>query len=155
MAPLSQVLVRTHEAMLKKTGALMSREEWEAIVGARIASRTRVGRVQGGCLLINAASSAWAAELSFLSRDILARLAERGHDIERLKVRVEAFPAPAVAPRPGGAMATPAPSQSPAELPADLLERLRKIDDPHLRAAIAEAATQSLNPAGRPPPRGR
>jgi len=155
------VLVRTHEAMHKRTGALLTAEQWKEIVGERIAARTRVQSVFKGNLLVNAASSAWVAELSFLSADIVARLNAKGHEIAALKFRVEPLLEPNTK-RPS--RRPPSPNEAdacrPSALPEDLVARLAHIEDPQLRGAIAEAAMKSLlgpgplaAPGSKPPSR--
>jgi predicted nucleic acid-binding Zn ribbon protein len=150
LTPLGQVLVRTHEAMHKRSGALLTAEEWKSIVGERIAARTRVQNIFKGNLVVNVASSAWALELSFLSADIVARLVASGREISGLKFRVEPLLEPTPSSRP---RRMPRPSENeaprPGVLPDDLVARLALVEDPQLRGAIAEAAMKSLIGAQR------
>lgn len=139
-APVGQVLAETQKAASQRTGAALSPDEWQRVVGAKIAARTRVGRLTRGTLTVYAASSAWCNELSFLSADIVPRLREAGFPVENLQVRVAAFEP--LAPEPSGV-----PTPSASQLPPDLQARLALIDDPELRAAVAEAAAASLNRA--------
>jgi hypothetical protein len=149
LTPLGQVLVRTHEAMHQKTGALMTREEWTAIVGERIAARTRVGHLIKGDLVVNVASSAWAQELGFLTDAIVKRLCAAGRDVRRIRMRVEPSLASQESRGRRGWSAGPRPETAPPELPEELVQRLANVEDPHLRAAIFEAAKRSLNRAPR------
>ncbi len=119
----------------------MPRDEWRAIVGSRIASRTRVARLSKGVLTIQVASSAWSSELSFLKPELLRKLQSAGHDIFELRFVVDKFEAP---PRPRHPFLKQPPT--PAALPPDLEARLKDIEDPNLRAAIREAAELSLAP---------
>lgn len=100
--------------------------------------RTRPGRLERGTLLVRVASAVWAQELSLLSDDLIGRLRASGLAVDTLRFRVERLePRPrVVAPR--------APAPPPAPLPADLESRLAEVDDPELRAAIAQAAGYSL-----------
>lgn len=137
-APVGQVLAETQKATSQRTGAALSPDEWRRVVGAKIATRTRVGRLGRGTLTVYAASSAWCNELSFLSTDILSRLRDAGFSVDALQIRVGKFE-PLTA-EPSGA-STP----SHAQLPPELRARLALIDDPELRAAVADAAAASLS----------
>lgn len=156
------MLADTQKVASSKTGAALSPDEWRRIVGAKIAARTRVGRMSRSALTVYVASSAWCNELSLLAPDILARLARAGLDVPKLELRVSSFDEPeraARAPRgrggaasSKGAKATPQTERAvesgrkatKSALPDSLQARLALIDDPELRAAIAEAAALSL-----------
>jgi hypothetical protein len=157
------VLADTQKAASSRTGAALTPDEWRRLVGAKIASRTRVGRLSREVLTVYVASSAWCNELSLLAPDILGRLRLAGIDVEKLELRVSAFDeaapptatprtgrsrasgaAPPGAKRPGKGASSPKDSGAVRPLPASLQERLALIDDPELRAAIAEAAALSL-----------
>lgn len=120
----------------------MTHDEWRNIVGERIAGRTRVGKNYKGLLTIKVASSAWCNELSFLEDDIVGKLVRAGHDVRELRFRVDAVgqraPTRRSAPRPS--------PERPAQvaLSAELESRLASVEDPNLRAAIAEAARACL-----------
>ena len=110
---------------------------WLQAVGKRVAERSRPERLGDGCLPVTVATAAWAQELSMLSQSITARLAQLGFHAKQLRFRVGAvsdLP-------PTRAAVTPA---APVPLPADIAARVEHIDDPELRAAIAEAASYSL-----------
>lgn len=138
-ALLGELLVGAENFVRKQTGVPIPREEWRGIVGARIASRTRVGRLQKGVLTIQVASSAWSSELSFLKADILRKLQGAGHDIVNLRFVVDKWDAPSEKRHP---LVRHLPT--PVALPAELEARLKRVDDPNLRAAIADAAKYSL-----------
>ncbi len=125
----------------RHSGAAITPNAWQSVVGARIASRTSVGRVYRGSLTIYAASAAWANELTFLSDDILARLRGLGVKVTAVRFKVKDFGPPPVS-RPTNASPARPPRRVP--LPASLEKRLALVDDPELRAAIAEAAALSL-----------
>ena len=144
---MGQVLAETQKTASQRTGAALSPDEWQRIVGAKISTRTRVGRLARGTLTVYAASSAWCNELSFLSSDIVARLRDAGLAVDALQVRVAAFEPLASEPSRVGA-----PSHS--HLPPDLQARLALIDDPELRAAVADAAAASLSRT-QPPNEGQ
>ncbi|MGH2555671.1 MAG: DciA family protein [Actinomycetota bacterium] len=43
---------------------------WEAVVGLRLAEESAPVSLEGGVLLVRASSSAWAAQIRFLSKEI-------------------------------------------------------------------------------------
>ena len=149
-AKLGDVLVGADNFVAKQMGQAIAREEWRAIVGDRIANRTRVGKKWKSTLTVQVASSAWSSELSFLKVDLLRKLQRAGHDITDLRFQVDHFAASS-APAQKQASRRFAPQQiQQNELPPDLLRRLQEVDDPNLRAAIAEAATWSLRKKKEP-----
>jgi hypothetical protein len=137
-APIGVLLEEARDAGAQASGIVVDRERWRQAVGARIASRTEPGRLRGGVLTVHAASSAWAQELTFLAPDILARVRALGISVTELRFVVRPTvgftPPQKVPPR-----ATPKPP-----LPEDLEARLKGVDDPELRRAIAEAASEWL-----------
>ncbi|HEY6727363.1 MAG TPA: DUF721 domain-containing protein, partial [Polyangiaceae bacterium] len=143
--PLAELLDAAQSETARRAGAAFTPSLWRAAVGARIAERTRVGALVRGTLTIYAASSTWANELTFLTTDIIARLKAAGVDVHTLKFRIKDLGAPpdSKAPR---ASAPRAPAKAP--LPPELLERLAQVEDPELRAAIAEAAALSFGARG-------
>lgn len=143
--PLAELLDDAQSETARRAGAAFTPSLWRAAVGARIAERTRVGSLVRGTLTIYAASSTWANELTFLTTDIVARLKAAGVDVHTLKFRIKDLGAPPD-PKTVRRSAPKAPAKAP--LPPDLLERLARVDDPELRAAIAEAAALSLGARG-------
>lgn len=146
-------LLRGSRELAPKNGRIDG-ERWKIIVGQRVAERTRPASLQDGTLLVYVASAVWAQELTLLSPAILERLARAGVPAKALRFRVgdigERQPS-----KPAG---PPAAAPAKAALPSDLEERLARIGDPGLRAAIAEAAAYSLGrvsetPRARPAPR--
>lgn len=128
--------VKTSQA----AGRAVDPERWQLAVGARIARSTTPGRLVQGVLTVNVASAVWAQELSLLERELIARLARVGLVVRSLRFRVspQTRRAPLAAPR------ARRPAPPPAPLPAELEARLAAIEDPELRAVIAEAAGHSL-----------
>jgi hypothetical protein len=136
-------------ALLHASGKLrpkndrIDRDRWRALLGERIAERTRPGVVRDGCLTVYVASAVWAQELTFLTPVIIERLAGDGLRVSELKFRVGDVGEP-LAKRTEVAMRETPPK---AELPKSLTERLAHVEDPALRAAIAEAAAYALGRA--------
>jgi predicted nucleic acid-binding Zn ribbon protein len=139
--PLAQLLDDAQTETARRAGAAFTPTVWRGAVGARIADRTRVGSLVRGTLTIYAASSTWANELTFLTADIIARLRAAGVDVHTLKFRIKDLGAP---PNPKTARASAPRAPAKAPLPPDLVRRLAQVEDPELRAAIAEAAALSL-----------
>lgn len=139
--PLAELLDDAQTETARRAGAAFTPTIWRTAVGARIADRTRVGSLVRGTLTIYAASSTWANELTFLTTDIIARLRSADVDVHTLKFRIKDLGLPP-APKTARQSTPRAPAKAP--LPPDLVERLARVDDPELRAAIAEAAALSL-----------
>jgi hypothetical protein len=126
---------------LRPRGNRIDRDRWRRIVGERVAERTRPASIQDGTLLVYVASAVWAQELTLLSPAILEKLKAAGVTAAALRFRVGDVGEKT----PEQTQSLPAPKAPPkAELPPDLEERLSHIEDPALRAAIAEAAAYSL-----------
>lgn len=143
--PLAELLDQAQAESARRGGAALTPNAWQAVVGDRIAARTRVGRLQRGTLTVYVGSSAWANELTFLMDDILSRLRTTGLQVRQLRFQVKdlGLPADVGNARPGEApRATKPPPRAP--LPPALLRRLARVEDPDLREAIAEAAALSL-----------
>lgn len=134
------VLASTRRVALKRSRAAIDGETWRHAVGRRIAERTEVGGLREGELTVYVASAAWAQELSLLTGEIVARVSGFGIRVERIRFRVRTElalrgqkPQPKPRPRPKHA------------LPAELSERLSRIEDEELRAAITDAAGLALS----------
>jgi hypothetical protein len=136
-------------ALLHASGKLrprndrIDRDRWRSLLGERIGERTRPGTVRDGCLTVYVASAVWAQELTFLSPVIIERLTAGGFSVKELRFRVGDVGEP-MAKRPE---VTKREAPPRAELPTALTERLAQVDDPALRAAIAEAASYALGRA--------
>lgn len=141
---IGELLVGAQAHVAKMSGALMTHVEWREIVGAKIAARSRVGKVSRGVLTVQVASSAWSSELSFLRSDLLARLGRAGYEVRDLRFVVDQVGDAAGSRSRFSKKAEQALPEPALPLPAELERSLSKIEDPNLRAAIAEAARHSL-----------
>ncbi|HVW24003.1 MAG TPA: DUF721 domain-containing protein [Polyangiaceae bacterium] len=136
-------------ALLHASGRLrprndrIDRDRWRSLLGERIGERTRPGMIRDECLTVYVASAVWAQELTFLSPMIVERLAADGFPVTALRFRVGDVGEP-LSKRPP---VTKREAPPKAELPPGLTERLAHVDDPALRAAIAEAAAYALGRA--------
>jgi hypothetical protein len=113
-------------------------ELWRRVVGPRIADRTRPGSVRRQTLTVTVASAVWAQELSLLSAEILARLGQAGVELGAIRFVVGKLGRAELGP------VVPPPPPPRTALPRELRGRIEEIEDPELRAAIAEAASSSL-----------
>jgi hypothetical protein len=129
------LLERARETTRRAAGRAVDAEAWRRAVGPRIAERATPAGLKHGVLSVEVASSVWAQELSFLERELVARLAVVGVTVTALRFRVR--PSARRDPVERAAARKPEP---PKPLPSDLKARLSAVDDPELRAAIAEAA---------------
>ncbi len=128
--------VLAKSARLSRPGQL-SWWQWHDIVGHRVAVRSQPVSLERGTLLVRVQSSLWAQELSLLHPMIQEALLRRGIDVQRIRFTVGKLDLPETRPALQRREARP--------LPADLRERLEKIEDPELRQAIAEAASLTLS----------
>jgi len=65
------------------------RSAWAEIVGTDVARSAQPVAIQGSALVVLTASGAWSQQLSFIERNILARINELGvRSIERLRFRI-------------------------------------------------------------------
>ena len=69
--------------------------EWDGLVGARVARRTRAVAWRDGVLVVEVDGSAWMHELGFLKRELMARVRSRtGADVRDIRFvvpRVRSF----------------------------------------------------------------
>jgi predicted nucleic acid-binding Zn ribbon protein len=123
--------------LLARSPRLASRgvswQTWRDVVGLRVARRSHPGGLSGTTLFVVVTSSAWAQELSFLSRNIVERLSALGHPVASLRFQVGKVELPARAPAPARVEKAP--------LSQELQTRLSELDDPELCRLIAEAAS--------------
>jgi hypothetical protein len=130
------LLERARDTTRRAAGRAVDADAWRRAVGPRIAERATPAGLKQGVLSVEVASSVWAQELSFLERELVTRLAGVGVQVSALRFYVRQSarrgPVEPAAPR--------KPAPPPRPLPADLKARLSAVDDPELRAAIAEAA---------------
>lgn len=141
---LADVLVGTEEIFAQRSGSAIRRAEWTRLVGPRIAGRTRVGKLERGVLTVKVASSSWSNELSFLKGPLLDKLKGAGYEITDLRFRVDQIADDVSAKRSHPLAKGPQPKAPAPPLPPELLKRLESVEDPNLRAVIAEAARASL-----------
>ena len=116
-------------------------DEWERLVGVRIANRSAPERLDpNGTLVVRVPSSVWAQELSLLQTDILERLATTGFKVRQLRILVGEVEK--LRPLAGRfihrSVATPIP------LPESIKSAIERIDDDALRESLSRAATASL-----------
>lgn len=133
--PLSVADLLSSSPLLQAHSAHISLSDWRRAVGERLAQKTHPERVNDGVLTVRVPSSTWAQELSLLSEVVLERLAAAGHRLQKLRFNVAGASVPVEA---------PVTIVRRVALPAALAESLARIQDPELRAAIAEAASLSL-----------
>lgn len=138
--PLEGVIERSGEDRFAPSRPPIPARVWRDAVGARIADRSQPVFLDRGVLLVRAATSVWANELSLLSDPILLRLRERGFVVQELRFRVGPLEPPARPPERRVSRAVP----PPAALPAELTSNLRAVGDPELREVIALAARANL-----------
>ena len=118
----------------------LSREVWEAVVGARIADRAQPIELDRGTLIVRVATSVWASELSLLSVPVLARLRAAGVEVTAMRCRVGVVEAPVRVTALRHTRAVP----PPLPIPASLARVLSTVDDLELRTAISAAASANL-----------
>ena len=139
--PLEHVLARAGEDRFAPSAnrAPIPPHVWFAAVGARIAERTRPIALEGGVLIVRAATSVWASELSLLSEPLLTRLRMVGVRARSLRFRV----GPIEAAERGTELRT---SKVPAPIALDqrLARLLEDVEDEELRAAMTAAARANL-----------
>ncbi len=142
---LSEVLMGAQGVFARQAGVAMSHERWKEIVGDRVAQRTRVGKIYKRVLLVKVASSAWCQELSFLKPDLLRKLRLADFQVDDLRFRVNEMDDALTAGKKAKVRRFISDSeQKKVELSPELEARLASVEDPNLRAAIAEAAKRSL-----------
>lgn len=130
------LLEQARDVTGRAAGRGVGADEWRKAVGPRIAERATPGQLKHGVLAVQVASSVWAQELSFLERELVERLRQVGVAVTALRFRVT----PAARSTAAARAAPRRPAPPPRPLPAELEARLSAVDDPELRAAIAEAA---------------
>lgn len=144
--PLADLLGQARDTAARRAGVGLDHETWREVAGDRVALRTAPGGIENGVLTVVVSSPVWAQELSFLSEEIVGRLVARGLSVRSIRFRTGVVPERS---KPPPARRLP----RPMALSADAQERLAKVDDPELRAVIAEAMGQSLANAERLTPK--
>jgi hypothetical protein len=129
----------------EEIAALRAFAWWARAVPERVARNARPVRLRGGVLLVHAATSAWASELSFHEDALLAavRRAAPTAGVRALRVRVGPLPpAPVLPARPP----PPAPEPPPdAPRPVAVARALARIGPDAVRAAAERAARATLH----------
>lgn len=133
--PLSLADLLAGSSALRAHSAHITLADWRRAVGDRLAQKTHPERVNDGVLTVRVPSSTWAQELSLLSEVVLERLAAAGHRLQKLRFHVAGSGLP---------VEPPVTIVRRTALPADLSSSIARIQDPELRAAIAEAASWCL-----------
>jgi hypothetical protein len=139
---LESILDRAGENRFARVRPPIAGHVWRDAVGARIAERARPVALSDGILVLRVPTSVWAHELSLLADEVCARLSERGVAARALRFHVGAIPS----------VERPA-----AGVPHEVARVLAAVQDPGLRAAIADAAASNLSwqaaaQPGRPKP---
>jgi hypothetical protein len=146
-APSSLGAVLGGSRELQTPAGQVSLAVWLSAVGSRIADRARPEKLSRGTLWVRVSSSTWAQELSLQSQLIVSRLQAAGFPVQELRFRVGMDTSST--PKKPTAVA----SARRAPLPASLEKSLAKLEDPALKAAIADAAAFSLGRRRRGPTR--
>ncbi len=136
---LDHLLARAGEDRFAPNRAPLPPHVWAAAVGARIAERTMPIAVEAGVLVVRAATSVWASELSLLSDALLARLRKAGVSVRALRFRVGTIEPPD---RSIELRTTKVPRPGPLD-PA-IARTIDEIEDAELREAITSAARANL-----------
>lgn len=132
--PSSIAHLLSNSAALSARFAHIPLTDWQRAVGERLAQKTYPERMHEGVLTVHVPSSTWAQELSLLSDVVLERLRAAGHRIQKLRFHVSGkMP-----------LEPPVTVVRRVALPSPLAATLARVDDPELRAAIADAASLSL-----------
>lgn len=139
--PMMRLLERTDDPVFAKFRAPLTPRQWEAVVGAHVATRTQPLKLENGLLLVRAATSSWAHELSLLHDTIVQKLSSLGYDVKEIRFRVGAIDPP-LRPPPERTVVRQIPAG--AELPAELRKSITDVFDEELRGAIEAAARQSI-----------
>ncbi len=136
---LGNVLARAGEDRFAPNRAPLPPHVWAAAVGARIAERTRPLAIEDGVLVVRAATSVWASELSLLSDALLARLRAAGVRVKGLRFRVGTIEPPE-----RSAALRSAKVPAPVALDPQVARVLARVEDDELREAIERAARANL-----------
>jgi hypothetical protein len=136
---LEHVLARAGEDRFAPNRAPLPPHVWAAAVGARIAERTRPIAIENGVLVVRAATSVWASELSLLSEPLIARLRAAGIGVRALRFRVGTIDPPDQA-----VEARTAKVPAPIALDGKVARSIARVKDDELRDLITQAASTNL-----------
>jgi len=106
-------------------------------------AHVQLATITDGCLVLKAASAAWATQARFKTPEILARLREQPEfaGLRSIRIRTDLDPPAAEAPSPG--LAAPGSAARDA-----LLAQAADTSDPRLRAALERLARRARAPRG-------
>jgi len=138
--PIDGVIARSGEDRFAPLRPPIAEQVWKDAVGIRIAERAKPVSLERGVLIVKAATSVWATELSLLSAGLVSRLRAEGVMVNELRFRVGSIEPPARPPERRVSRAVP----PPAPLPRVLADSIASIDDGELQVAIARAARANL-----------
>jgi hypothetical protein len=138
--PLEDVLDRAGENRFAKRQLPIPLARWRALVGPRIADRTRPIALERGVLVVKVATSVWANELSLLAPHILEKLKTSGIAASSLRFRVGPLDVVEGMREERRFRRVP----PPAPLAPEIERSLATIEDDELRGLIASAARSNL-----------
>ena len=136
---LEHVLARAGEDRFAPNRAPLPPHVWAAAVGARIAERTRPIAIENGVLVVRAATSVWASELSLLSDALIARLRAAGIGVRALRFRVGTIEPPDHL-----IEVRTAKVPAPIALEPQVARTIARVRDDELRDLIRKAASANL-----------
>ncbi len=136
---IGRVLARAGEDRFARTQSPIAPHVWVAAVGVRIAERTKPISLEGGVLLVRAATSVWANELSLLSDTLVDRLRAAGVSLRSMRFRVGPIDPPE---RATEVRRAKVPRPMPIE--GELARIIARIPDDELREVITQAARTNL-----------
>lgn len=151
--PLGDVLAKEGEDRFARVRPPIAPFQWRRAVGFRVAERTLPVSLKGGVLLVRAATSAWATELSLLAPQIIEGLVALGFDVSRLRFIVgDVAVKPLVVQRPPRKAALgPLDPGLERSLAAVFDDELRETIEAAARASIPWQKTIEAPPAARAP----
>jgi hypothetical protein len=138
--PIDGVIARSGEDRFAPARPPIPEHVWREAVGVRISERAKPIAIERGVLIVKAATSVWATELSLLTTTLVERLRAHGVLINELRFRVGSIDPPARPPDRHVSRAVP----PPGPLPRPLADSIAQVDDGELQVAIARAARANL-----------
>lgn len=142
MKSLAELLPKVYPAPEElDTARLFAR--WVDALPPRVVAHARPVKLARGTLHVNVTSTAWANELSFLERDLVAklRIAAPSAGVQRIRFRVGPLPDLPERHRPTTKKRVALPL---ADLPPELARVLAHVRDDDLRSSILAAAAAGL-----------
>lgn len=145
--PVDAILARAGEDRFAPDRAPISGPLWRTIVGPRVADRALPVKLDGGVLVIRAATSAWAQELSLLSDTLIERLRAHGIEVAKLSFRTGPIDPPARPPERRKSTKVPRPAPLPEAIEGTLAGAIAQ----SLATAAHVLAVTESPPAARDP----